>query len=104
DGAAGVGVLLEIAHELSVHPQPPAGGDGMGVDFVFFDLEDYGQQDGVNDEDVNYPAQEDTWGLGSQYWASNLPPDFIMPRFGILLDMVGGKNAVFPMEGTSMHY
>lgn len=24
-----------------------------------------------------------------------------MPRFGILLDMVGGKNAVFPREGTS---
>ena len=58
----------------------------------------------MNDEDVKYPAQEDTWGLGSQYWASNLPNDFIMPRFGILLDMVGGKNAVFPMEGTSMRY
>ena len=74
----------------------------------FFDLEDYGQQYGVNGEDTKYPTHNEdndpTWCLGSVYWAKNLPTDYIMPRFGILLDMVGGKNAVFPKEGTSMKY
>ncbi len=96
DGGSGVGMLLEIAHHLKdAH---------IGVDLVFSDLEDYGQQNGVNDEDTKYPAQDNTWCLGTQYWAKNLSPDFIMPRYGILLDMVGGKNAVFPMEGTSLQY
>jgi glutaminyl-peptide cyclotransferase len=96
DGASGVGMLLEIAHHLK--------DANIGVDLVFFDLEDYGQQWGVNDEDTKYPRQDDTWCLGSQFWAKNLPNDYIMPRYGILLDMVGGKNALFPMEGTSMKY
>jgi glutaminyl-peptide cyclotransferase len=96
DGASGVGVLLEIAHHLK--------DAGIGVDLVFLDLEDYGQQNGVNDEDTKYAPQDNTWCLGTQYWAKNLPTGFIMPRYGILLDMVGGKNAVFPMEGTSMQY
>lgn len=93
DGASGVGMLLELAHHLK--------NAGIGVDLVFFDLEDYGQQNGVNDEDTKYLPQDDTWCLGSQYWAKNLPNDYIMPRYGILLDMVGGKDAVFPTEGTS---
>lgn len=96
DGASGVAMLLELAHHLK--------DANIGVDLVFFDLEDYGQQDGVNEEDTKYPPQDDTWCLGSQYWAKNLPTNFIMPRFGILLDMVGGKNAVFPMEGTSDNF
>jgi glutaminyl-peptide cyclotransferase len=96
DGASGVAMLLELAHHLK--------DANIGVDLVFLDLEDYGQQNGVNDEDTKYPAQDNTWCIGSQYWASNLPTNYIMPRFGILLDMVGGKNAVFPMEGTSMQY
>jgi hypothetical protein len=93
DGASGVAMLLEIAHHLKAA--------NIGVDLVFFDLEDYGQQNGVNDEDTKYPPQDITWCLGSIYWAKNLPTNYIMPRFGILLDMVGGKNAVFPREGTS---
>jgi glutaminyl-peptide cyclotransferase len=96
DGASGVAMLLELAHHLK--------NAGIGVDLVFFDLEDYGQQEGVNDEDTKYPPQDNTWCLGSQYWAKNLPANYIMPRYGILLDMVGGKGAVFPMEGTSMQY
>lgn len=93
DGASGVAMLLELAHHLK--------GAGIGVDLVFFDLEDYGQQSEVPWE-IKYGAQDDTWCLGSQYWAKNLPTSYIMPRYGILLDMVGGKDAVFPMEGTSL--
>ena len=47
--------------------------------------------------------KEDTWCLGTQYWAKNKAADY-SPKFGILLDMVGGQNPVFPMEGTSMYY
>ncbi len=96
DGASGVAMLLEVARHLK--------GAGVGVDLVFFDLEDYGQQEGKNGETTKYPEQDNTWCLGSQYWAKNLPTNFIMPRYGILLDMVGGKDAVFPMEGTSLMY
>jgi len=96
DGASGVAMLLELAKHLK--------GAGIGVDLVFFDLEDYGQQAGVNGEDKKYPEQDNTWCIGSQYWANNLPTNYIMPRYGILLDMVGGKDAQFPMEGTSMMY
>lgn len=88
DGGSSAAVLLELGRHL--HDHPPA----IGVDLVFFDLEDYGQEDG---------GSANSWCLGSQYWAKNLPPNY-SPRYGILLDMVGGKNAVFPMEGTSMDY
>lgn len=94
DGACGVGMMLDVADVL--HHTPP----GIGVDFVFFDLEDYGQEN----DDTEYPHQANTWCLGSQYWSKNLPVDYITPRYGILLDMVGGKNAVFPMEGVSLKY
>jgi glutaminyl-peptide cyclotransferase len=92
DGGSSAAMLLEIARHL--HKVQP----NIGVDLVFIDLEDYGQQD---DRDGDYPDMKDSWALGSQYWAKNLPQGY-SPRFGILLDMVGGKNAVFPMEGTSM--
>jgi glutaminyl-peptide cyclotransferase len=93
DGASGVAMLLEIARHLKTAKF------GVGVDLVFFDIEDYGQE--PNDGD--YPDMEDSWCLGSQYWAKNIPANYA-PRYGILLDMVGGKNPEFPMEGTSMHF
>jgi len=93
DGGSGVGVLLEIARHLHATKLP------IGVDLVFFDLEDYGQEG----DDDRYPQMKDSWCLGSQYWAKNIPAGYA-PEFGILLDMVGAKGAVFPKEGTSMHY
>ena len=55
DGASGVGVLLEVARNLSTLPA------NMGVDIVFFDAEDNGISGGTKPED-SY-----TWALGSQY-------------------------------------
>lgn len=92
DGASGVGILLEIARLMA--EQSP----GIGVDIVLFDLEDYGVP---NFEDF---SSNESWALGSQYWANNpLPLDYTA-NFGILLDMVGAENAVFKMEYYSMHY
>lgn len=92
DGASGVGVLLEVARCLALSKP------SLGVDILLLDLEDFGAH-------ANWRgASEDSWGLGSQYWAKNPHVAGYRARFGILLDMVGASAAVFPMEGTSMHF
>lgn len=90
DSASGVGVLLEIARHLQ--QQAPA----IGIDIVFFDAEDYGIPEFYEGD-----YKQDTWCLGSQYWG-RVPhvPDY-KARFGILLDMVGGKGATFYYEQYS---
>jgi len=93
DGASGVGVLLEIARILKDNPPP------IGIDFIFFDAEDYGQPD-----NSNLPYMPDTWALGSQFWAKNPHKQGYFAKYGILLDMVGAKDATFLMEGYSMMY
>ncbi len=93
DGAAGVGILMEVARQLSI-AKPE-----LGVDILFFDLEDGGQPD-----DSNLPPDENSWCLGSQYWSNNLHVPNYFARFGILLDMPGAAGATFTQEGTSMQY
>jgi hypothetical protein len=95
DGASGVGVLLEIARNLHETKKKTA----VGVDIVLFDLEDHGEPDDYTGE-----HKPNSWALGSQHWAANLVPANYHPYYGILLDMVGGKGAMFPHEGTSMQY
>jgi len=92
DGASGVGILLEMARLMA--QQAP----NVGVDIVFFDLEDYGVPsfDGRHDND--------SWALGSQYWANNPHKPDYSANFGVLLDMVGADHAVFKMEYYSMYY
>ena len=91
DGASGVGVLLEVARQL--HLAKPA----VGIDIIFFDVEDYGT-----------PASEniagDWWCLGAQHWAKNPHKLDYKAKFGILLDMVGSPNARFFQEGVSSQY
>ncbi|MCM1483633.1 MAG: M28 family peptidase [Muribaculaceae bacterium] len=89
DGASGVGVMLELSRALG-HVSP-----GIGVDLLFVDAEDYGDSDGWN-------SNEDTWCLGTQYWVKNMPyGSDTKPLYGIVLDMVGGTDAVFHREYTS---
>lgn len=87
DGASGVAVLLEVARIISEQ------GIDIGVDFLFFDAEDQGD-----------PDIAETWALGSQYWSNNLAPKGYSAKFGILLDMVGSKNAVFGKEEYSVRF
>ena len=87
DGASGVGVLLEIARQLQ--QQTPS----IGIDIIFFDAEDYGTpyfHKGA--------YKEHTWCLGSQYWGRIPHEPNYNARYGILLDMVGGKGATFYQE------
>ncbi|MGB0882546.1 MAG: M28 family peptidase [Vicingaceae bacterium] len=94
DGASGVGVLLEVARQLSISKPE------IGVDIIFFDAEDYGQPSGISDDEYS----SNTWCLGSQYWANNLHQPGYKPEFGILLDMVGGSNPQFMHEAFSNKY
>ena len=91
DGASGVGVMLEIARLLQADTCKLP----VGIDFVCFDAEDWGSHD-----------DNDSWALGAQYWAKNISqqPTAIKPRYGILLDMVGGQGARFYQEGYSKYY
>lgn len=90
DGASGVAVLLEIAR-MAAAERPDA-----GVDIVMFDAEDMG---------LEGPGNDDTWCLGSQYWAANLPYSAAeRPAYGILLDMVGDSRACFRKEYLSERF
>ena len=94
DGASGVAVMLELARLLKASGQKAA----IGVDFVCFDAEDYGVPQWSDTQDDG-----SSFALGAQYWAENVPHGYD-PRYGILLDMVGGQGAQFYREGMSMQY
>ena len=85
DGASGVAALLEIAR--SVHQNPI----DLGIDFVFFDMEDQGE-DGNN------------WCIGSKYWSENPHSKGYTAQFGILLDLIGAKDATYGFEGYSYQF
>ena len=98
DGASGVGVLLEIARQLNVSGLPA----DVGIDIVFFDAEDGGTP--AFDPASNDPQSETTWCLGSQHWARYPHTAGYTAEYGILLDMVGSRDAVFYREQTSDRY
>jgi glutaminyl-peptide cyclotransferase len=82
DGASGVAVLCEVARLLGASKPP------VGVDIVFFDGEDYGEEGNVQD-----------YLLGSRHVASSLAGH--RPSAVIVIDMVGQHEARFPREGLS---
>ena len=92
DGASGVGILLEVARQLTISKP------NIGIDIVFFDAEDYGQPASMN------ATISETYCLGSQYWARNLHKENYTAEYGILLDMVGNSNPYFTKESISMKY
>ena len=113
DGASGVGVLLEVARQLGLKAQ----GEELktNVDIIFFDCEDSGTP-----RFYTGAERSDTWCLGSQLWATNYAQNKLATNnsstslntqrstlnysFGIILDMVGAPDAVFPKEMYSTNY
>ncbi|MDE6296959.1 MAG: M28 family peptidase, partial [Muribaculaceae bacterium] len=81
DGASGVAVILEAARQLKETDSK------LGVDFLFVDAEDWGTD-----------GDDDSWAMGAHYFAENPPIAGYAPDMAVLLDMVGGKDAVFPRE------
>lgn len=91
DGGSGVGVLLEIARLLHANPI-----ENLGIDIILFDAEDQGKR-GPEEPTTN-------WCLGAQHWSKNKHKNGYRAKYGILLDMVGGKNPKFGKEQFSKAY
>ncbi len=79
DGASGAAALLTLAHLLADSKTP------LGIDFVFFDLEDQGDSNSSKG-----------WILGSKNYAKKITKE----KYGlvILLDMIAGKEQKFCQE------
>jgi glutaminyl-peptide cyclotransferase len=90
DAGSGVAVLLELARGIKGFSLPA----NIGIDILFTDVEDYGRSE----------WGEDSYCLGTQYWALHPHVAGYKADFGILLDMVGARGAQFPMEGYSTRY
>jgi glutaminyl-peptide cyclotransferase len=88
--AVGVGVLLEMVRAIKAQKLPQS----LGVDILFTDVEDYGRGE----------WGEESYCLGTQYWAQHPHVAGYKADYGILLDMVGAHDARFPMEGISTRY
>lgn len=78
NGASGVAILLELARTLPSNAPP--------VWLVFFDAEDNGKIPGWD------------WTLGSRAFVATMTAK---PRAMLLVDMVGGENPTFYMDGNS---
>lgn len=98
DGASGVGVLMEIARQIGLESSKK-NEPKVGIDIILFDAEDCGTPKFHQGKD-----NEESWCLGTQYWAQNLHTLGYNPQFGILLDMVGGKAPNFVYEYISYKY
>lgn len=89
DGASGTALLMELAHQM-------ADLDGeLGVDFVFFDAEEFVFQEG-----------RDPYFVGSEYFATNYAtqkPSFRY-RWGVLLDLVADADLQIYPDRQSMSW
>lgn len=92
DGASGVAALMEMARVMS------AMRPSVGVDFIFFDVEDQGAPEWAQSTDPN------TWCKGSQHWARNPHVPFYSAVYGVLFDMVGTLQPRFTRERISTYY
>ena len=88
DGASGVALLMELAHEM------PKLDCKCGVDFVLFDAEEF------------LFREDGRFFIGSEHFARQYvrnPPPYRY-RFGVLLDMMGDKDLRLYQESFSMSW
>ncbi len=85
DGASGVAVLLAMADAL--HAKAPE----IGVDLLFVDGEDYGDFFATGTPDVL---------IGARWYADH--PVAPLPKYAVLLDMVGDNTLQIHQEGFSL--
>jgi hypothetical protein len=90
DGASGVAVLLELARHLARRSPD------VGVDLVFFDLEDLGDDQGP---EADSTAPVNPFAIGSEAFAAANPQ--YRPTYGVLLDMVCDRDLRIPKEAYS---
>jgi hypothetical protein len=86
DGGSGVALLMELGHHMKNLSF------NVGVDFVFFDGEEY-----------IYDRQDDEYFFGSKHFGREYRKQRGKTLYlaAVLLDMIGGKDARFPIEQTS---
>jgi hypothetical protein len=88
DGTSGVALLMELGNAMKTIPAQ------LGVDFVFFDGEEY----------IFDPRPDaDRYFLGSEHFAKKYQQERPPYRYvaAVLLDMIAGKDAHFPIEQNS---
>jgi glutaminyl-peptide cyclotransferase len=86
DGGSGVALLMELAHHMKDLTTP------CGVDFVLFDGEEF-----------IFKPKIDKYFFGSEHFAREWVKSKPRPVYAgaILLDMIGGHGAKFPIEVNS---
>lgn len=88
DNGSGIAILMELGNELAAHSPK------VGVDFVFFDGEEF-----IFKDDGKYFC-------GSEYFSDDYakhPPAF-QYRYAVLLDMVGSAELQLPQEPNSVSW
>jgi hypothetical protein len=87
DGGSGVALLMELAHHVKDLKTT------VGVDFVLFDGEEY-----------IFDSDRDKYFFGSEHFGRTYREDRPKHRYvaAVLLDMIAGKNAHFPVESNSL--
>lgn len=86
DGGSGVAFLMELGRHMKDLKL------AVGVDFVFFDGEEY-----------IFEPRRDEYFFGSKHFAQTWRKEKDRPQYlgAVLLDMIAGKTAKFPVEGYS---
>ena len=83
DGGSGVAVMLEAARQWKEKPPD------VGVDLIFFDGEDFGQGEELDD-----------YFVGSKAWVRDYPG--YRAAWGVVIDMVGDSDLRIRKERTSL--
>ncbi len=89
DGTSGVAWLMELGNHMKDLTL------NVGVDFVFFDGEEF----------IFEPGR-DEYFFGSKHFADEYRREKPKHRYvaGVLLDLFAGANASYPLEGNSMYW